>query len=162
MRHKQFKLSALLLLGLGLTGLKAQVAVPATGSNASGSGGLAGYSVGQVFYTCNIGTTGSVTHGVQQPYEISVVTQTEKATGINISLSAYPNPTKDVLTLKVNLSYFSNLSYQLYDIKGKLLQSQGIKSNETNIVMSSLVPSIYFVKVISENNELKTFKIFKN
>ena len=39
MRHKRLKLSAVLLLGLGLTGLQAQTSVNATGTNASGSGG---------------------------------------------------------------------------------------------------------------------------
>ena len=41
------KLSAVLLLGLGLTGLQAQESHNATGGNASGSGGSAIYSVGQ-------------------------------------------------------------------------------------------------------------------
>ena len=45
MRHKRLKLSAVLLLGLGLTGLQAQTSVNATGGNASGSGGSASYSV---------------------------------------------------------------------------------------------------------------------
>jgi len=48
MRHKRLKLSAVLLLGLGLTGLQAQESVNATGGNASGSGGSVSYSVGQV------------------------------------------------------------------------------------------------------------------
>ncbi len=61
MKHKQLQLSAVLLLGLGLTGLHAQESVNATGGNASGSGGSASYSVGQVVYTTNTGTNGSVT-----------------------------------------------------------------------------------------------------
>ena len=83
MRHKKLKLSAVLLLGLGLTGLQAQESVNATGGNASGSGGSASYSVGQVVYTNNTGTSGSVAQGVQQPFEISVVTGIEEAKGIN-------------------------------------------------------------------------------
>lgn len=70
MRNKKLKLSALLLLGLGLTGLQAQESVNATGGNASGSGGSASYSVGQVVYTTNTGTNGTVAQGVQQPFEI--------------------------------------------------------------------------------------------
>ena len=101
MRHKKLKLSAVLLLGLGLTGLQAQNAVPATGGNASGSGGTVAYSVGQVVYTTNTATNGSVAQGVQQPFEISVVTGLEEAKGINLALSAYPNPTTDFLNLKV-------------------------------------------------------------
>ena len=163
MRHKKLKLSAVLLLGLGLTGLQAQTAVPATGSNASGSGGTVSYSVGQVVCTTNTGgSNGSVAQGVQQPFEISVVTGLEEAKGINLSVSAYPNPTTDFLNLKVGNYDNTNLSYQLFDISGKLLETKKLEGNQTNIVMSNLVPAIYFVKVTDGNKEVKTFKIIKN
>ena len=166
MRHKKLKLIAVLLLGLGLTGLQAQESVNATGGNASGSGGTASYSVGQVVYTTNTGTTGSVAQGVQQPFEISVVTGIEQAQGINLSVRAYPNPTTDYLTLSISEFDISNLSYQLYDMQGKLLQTETITGNETSIVMSNLVSATYFVKVIVKtqgiaSQEVKTFKIIK-
>ncbi|MBN2669392.1 MAG: T9SS type A sorting domain-containing protein [Bacteroidales bacterium] len=162
MRQKRLILSAILLLGLGLTGLKAQTSINASGGVATGSGGSASYSVGQVVYTTNTGTSGSVAEGVQQPFEISVVTEIEEAKGINLSVTAYPNPTTDYLTLEVNEFEISNLSYQLYDISGKLLQSEKIKGNQTSIVMNNLVPATYFVKVIQRNRDVKTFKIIKN
>ena len=162
MKHKRLKLSALLFLGLGLTGLQAQTSVNATGGNASGSGGSASYSVGQLAYTTNTGTNGSVSEGVQQPFEISVVTGIEEAKGINLSVTAYPNPTTDYLTLSIADFDASKLSYQLYDMNGKLLQNEKITGNQTNIVMSNLVPATYFVKVIQGNKEFKTFKIIKN
>jgi len=162
MKYKKLKFSALLLLGLGLTGLQAQESVNATGGNASGSGGTVAYSVGQVVYTTNTGANGSVAQGVQQPFEISVVLAIEEAQGINLSVSAYPNPTTDYLTLEVNEFELSNLNFQLYDISGKLLQSEKITGNQTSIVMSNLVPATYFVKVIQDNKEVKTFKIIKN
>ena len=162
MRHKKLKLSAVLLLGLGLTGLQAHTSINATGGNASGSGGSASYSVGQVVYTTNTRTNGSVAQGVQQPFEISVVTAIEEAKGINLSVSAYPNPTTDYLTLEVKEFELSNMSFQLYDMSGKLLQNEKITGNQTSIVMSNLVPATYFVKVIQDNKEVKTFKIIKN
>ena len=162
MKHKRLKLSALLFLGLGLTGLQAQTSVNATGGNASGSGGSASYSVGQLAYTTNTGTNGSVSEGVQQPFEISVVTGIEEAKGINLSVSAYPNPTTDYLTLEVKDVELLNLHFQMYDMNGKLLQNEKITGNQTSIVMSNLVPATYFVKVIQGNKEFKTFKIIKN
>ena len=162
MRHKKLKLSAILLLGLGLTGLQAQESVNATGGNASGGGGSVSYSVGQVVYTTNTGTTGSVAQGVQQPYEISVVTGIEEAKAINLSVTAYPNPTTNYLTLRIDEFEISNLSCQLYDMNGKLLQNEKITGNQTSIVMSNLVPSTYFVRVINGNQSIKEFKIIKN
>ena len=160
MRHKRLKLSAILLLGLGLTGLQAQESVNVNGGNASGSGGSASYSVGQVVYTTNTGTGGSLTQGVQQPFEISVVTGIEQ-TAINLAISAYPNPTFDFLQLKVETEKFKDLSYQLYDMNGKLLQNKKITGNLTSIAMSNLVTATYFVKITEGNKEIKTFKIIK-
>jgi len=162
MRLKRLKLSVVLLLGLGLTGLQAQTSINATGGGASGKGGSVSYSVGQVVYTTNTGTSGSVAQGVQQPFEISVVTGIEEAKGINLSVTAYPNPTTDYLTLSIGEFDISNLSYQLYDMNGKLLQSEKITGNQISIVVSNLVPANYFVKVIQGNKEVKTFKIIKN
>ena len=163
MRHKRLKLSAVLLLGLGLTGLQAQTSVNATGGNASGSGGSASYSVGQVVYTTNTGTNGSVSEGVQQPFEISVVTGIEEAKDIFLNVSAYPNPTTDYLELKVENLQLSELSYKLYDISGKVYQNKEIGNSITKIEMQNLPQGIYFIKVIdTKNKEFKTFKIIKN
>ena len=163
MKHKRLKLSALLFLGLGLTGLQAQTSVNATGGNASGSGGSASYSVGQLAYTTNTGTNGSVSEGVQQPFEISVVTGIEEAKDIFLNVSAYPNPTTDYLELKVENLQLSELSYKLYDISGKVYQNKEIGNSITKIEMQNLPQGIYFIKVIdTKNKELKTFKIIKN
>ena len=166
MRHKKLKFSAVLFLGLGLTGLQAQESINATGGNAWSSGGSVSYSVGQMVYTTNTGgANGSVAQGVQQPYEISVVAGLEEVKGVNIICSAYPNPTADYLTLEVSASTMlsiQSMSYQLFDINGKLLETKKLEGNQTSIVMSNLVPAMYFVKVIEGNKEVKMFKIIKN
>ena len=99
---------------------------------------------------------------MQQPFEISVVSGLEEAQSINLSVTAYPNPTTDYLTLRIDEFEISNLSFQLYDMNGKLLQNEKITGNQTSIVMSNLLPATYFVKVIQGNKEVKTFKIIKN
>lgn len=162
MRHKRLKLSAVFLLVLGLTGLQAQESVHTTGSEASGSGGSVSYSVGQVAFQTHTGINGSVAEGVQQPYEISVVTGIEEAHSINLSVTAFPNPTIDNLILSINEFDNSNLSYQLYDMNGKLLKNQKITGSHTSIDMSNLVPANYLVKITQTNNTIKTFKIIKN
>ncbi len=163
MRYKRLKLSAIVLLGLGIMGLQAQEAIPASGGNASGSGGSVSYSVGQLVYTTNTGTNGTVAQGVQQPFEISVITGfEEEAIGINLSNSVYPNPTSDFVKLRIENYKTENLIYQLYDINGKNLETEKIESNEARIFMSNYAPAIYFLKVLQGNKEIKTFKIIKN
>jgi opacity protein-like surface antigen len=162
MKYKKLKLSAVLLLGIGLTGLQAQESVNATGGNALGNGGTASYSVGQMIYTTNTGTGGNaVAQGVQQPFEISVVTGIEEAQGINLDVSAYPNPTSDYLTVKVENYETANLQYTVFDINGKLLQTIKATGGETQIQTSQLVPAHYFVKVLDNQKEIKVFKIIK-
>lgn len=142
--------------------LQAQHALTATGGNSTGSGGIGSYSVGQVVYTTNTGTTGTVTQGVQQPFEISVVTGLEEARDINLICSAYPNPANDLVTLKVENYDTDNLSYKLYDNVGKLLESKKVNGFETIISLANLIPSIYFLKILDGNKEVKIFKIIKN
>jgi len=161
MKIWQLKISAILLFGLGLTGLQAQESVNTTGGNASGSGGSVSYSVGQVACQTHTGTSGSVAEGLQQPYEISVVTSIEEAKGINLSVSAYPNPTTDYLQLKVESEKLKYLSFQLLDMNGKILQSEKIIGTQTSIAMGNLVTATYFVKVFQNNKIIKTFKIIK-
>ncbi len=165
LKVKSLGVAILLAFTFSLSTATAQESVNATGGDASGSGGSASWSVGQVAYQTHTGTSGSVAEGVQQPYEIFVVTGIEEAEGINLSISAYPNPATDYLELKVESEKLKDLSYQLYDMNGKLLQSEKITSNQTSIVMSNLVPATYFVKVVNTNHDLsqevKTFKIIK-
>ena len=152
----------LFLLSVGSVRLRAQEALPASGSNATGSGGSVSYTVGQVFYTTQNATNGSITHGVQQPYEISIVNGIEEAQTISLNCSAFPNPTTNYLKLKVENNKTENLTYQLYNISGKLLMAKRIVDNETSIAMSNLMPATYFLKVTNVNKEVKTFKIIKN
>ncbi len=163
MRRKQLKLSVVLLLGLGFaTSVLAQEAIPASGGNASGSGGSVSYSIGQVLYATNIGTNGSMAEGVQQPFEISVVVGIDLARDINLKCTAYPNPATDLLTLEVEIPDNENLFFQLYDALGKLIVSKKLIDIKTTIPMSNLPPSTYFLKVTDNQQVVKTFKIIKN
>ena len=160
MNYKKLKISAVFLL-LGLGGLYAQEAVTATGGEASGSGGTVSYSVGQVVYSTTAGTNGSVAPGVQQPYEIAIITGIE-VTEINLELSAYPNPTTDFLNIKIGNYDHEKLWYQLYDMQGKLLENRKIVKSGATIKMESLPASTYFLKVTGKQKSVKTFKIIKN
>jgi hypothetical protein len=159
---KKFSLLLPVLLCFGMFGLQAQQVVTTSGGNATGAGGTSSYTVGQIVYTTNTGTNGSAAQGVQQPFEISVVTGIEEALGISLEIMVYPNPTTDFLTLSVDNFEASNLSYYLYDINGRLLETKKLEGKQTSIAMSNLVPATYFLKVSEGSKELRTFKIIKN
>lgn len=159
-----FKVIIMLLFSfsVSLSPVLAQETVTTSGGEASGINGAVSYTVGQIVYTTNFGTNGSVAQGVQQPYEISVVVGIEEAKDITLECSVYPNPTTDYLTLKVDNYELLAFDFRLYDISGKLLESKKIESHETSIVLSNFATSIYFLKVTQSNKEIKTFKIIKN
>jgi len=164
MKYTKLKICTTLLLGAGLTGIQAQTSINTGGGNASGSGGSASYSVGQIVYKTHTGISGSVSQDIQQPYEISVVTELEEARDIILSATAYPNPASDYLTLELAASALlsiQSMTYQLYDIQGKLLQSEQITGKQTRIIMSHLVPATYFICVTNRNQPIKEFKIVK-
>lgn len=158
------KLILFIVLTFIMAGLQAQESLNSSGGEASGDGGTVSYSVGQVSYSTHTGTNGSVAEGVQQPYEISVVIGIEEL-GISLQIIAYPNPVSDHLILK----FSDDISIgkdrwraSLYDMKGSIIKQQILVSNETTIDMADMQSATYVLKVINDNNEVKTFKIIKN
>ena len=156
------KLPTITLLILGFSNLQAQETITTSGGESYGSGGTASYTIGQVVSTTNIGTNGySVAQGVQQPYEISVLLDIYKSEKISLELLAYPNPATDFLNLRINNYEISSLTYQIFDINGKLLKSEKITKNVMQINMKTLAPATYFIKVSNNKKAVKTFKIIK-
>ena len=139
-----------------------QEVIPASGGNAPGSGGSVSYSVGQLFFTIGIGSNGSVILGVQQPYEISVISGIEEGVGITLNCSAYPNPTADFLILKIEGDVMNQCIASLYDVNGRLLESRIVEGRETTFDMSRYFQAVYFLKVVVGSRTLKTFKIVKH
>ena len=148
------------LLSFSVQAQTSHQVLSATGGDATGIGGTVVYSVGQIVYSTNTGTTGSVAQGVEQAYEISSVGI--KETALNISMSVFPNPTSDFLTLKVADYNNEALSYKLLDQQGKLVLNEQITNQDTQVAMSSLARGAYFINVLQENKKIQTFKIIKN
>jgi hypothetical protein len=139
--------------------ISAQESSNTSGGNASGTGGTVSYSVGQVVYTTQSNTSGTIAQGIQHAYEIYLLSKREEY--LNISLSVYPNPTSENLTLLVSNYANENLSYHLYDMHGKLIASDKISSVKTTIEMQYLTAATYFIHVSKEGKTIQTFKAIK-
>ncbi|MFC2111187.1 T9SS type A sorting domain-containing protein [Bacteroidota bacterium] len=142
--------------------IQAQQVIPAAGGNATGSGGSVSFTVGQIVYSTQSGTNGSVAEGVQQPYEISEVMGIKEARDISLLCTVFPNPTNDFITLKIENYKIKNISYLLSDINGKLLDRSIITDEQTDIVMGNIPPGTYFLQIINKKRKIKTFKIVRN
>jgi hypothetical protein len=152
----------LFLFGAVLAELKAQETVPASGSDASGTGGTVNYSVGQMEYTVYSSVAGSVSQGIQLPYEILVVTSVAEAQEISLTCAAYPNPVSGLLHLWVGDNPSEHISYSLYTAEGKLLETKKIEGSEASIGLAQFPDAVYFLNVYNQGVKIKTFRIVHN
>ena len=155
------KIKSILVIMLFLNGitLNAQESVTAAGGNAESNSGSVSYSVGLVVYTTTIEADGSVARGLQHAYEIYSLDVDEMIK--NISLSVFPNPTSDFLTLRIPDDNIEKISYQLYDLTGNLIESRSIHSDQSLIDMSKLSSAVYFIHILKGNERIQSFKVIK-
>jgi hypothetical protein len=144
-----------------ITTIRAQQGTVAAGGDASGVDGSVSYSIGQVDYITAEGTGGTITQGLQQPFEIIVVTGIDNAE-INLSATVYPNPTVDLVTLNVTETSTEDMTFILCDVQGKLIRNEKLSGSQTVISMAELKKATYLIKVLNNNKEVKIFKIIKN
>ena len=173
-KESKFKFSSLItackrrLIGIcvlvsTLTSAWTQNEVTTSGGDGTGPGGSVAYSVGQVAYTNINAENGSISLGVQQPNLFLSVGTLE--TDITLSASVFPNPSNANTTLRLEgqdeTIISKELMYRLFDLNGKLLMEQEIKSNTTIIPVDHLTGSVFILQVIRKDIEIKAFKIFK-
>lgn len=153
------------ILGVALSliaPLHAQITVSA-GGDTSGSGGSISYSLGQIATGTSESSSGSLSEGIQQAFEIYRISGTDDIIA-TLDVVVYPNPVSSSLRLSVALTTpgeISASSYHLLDTKGKLLKKSKLTGDETIIDMDDYLPGIYFIEIVSKNNVLKSFKIVK-
>jgi len=158
MKNKLFLIIFILIISANL---KAQSAFTATGGEAKGNGGTVSYSIGQVVNSSFKGSNGSVNQGTQQPYEILTLGIIEDK-NITLTCAAYPNPTSTFLNLRITDMQLDGLSFQLYDLAGKLLMNCLISNEITSIPLLTFSSAQYILRVTGKDKELTTFKVIKN
>jgi hypothetical protein len=154
--------SFLFLLAATLTAFCQSAVVPA-GGTATGNGGSATYTVGQIADQRVEASGKYIIEGVQQPFEISGV-GVNNYPGIQLEAVLYPNPTNQFVRLRISNFEIPDygLTAQLYDINGKLLQVFNVADLETEMDLSVYAAATYHLRVMDNTRLLKTFKIVKN
>ncbi|AZA84389.1 hypothetical protein C1637_05975 [Chryseobacterium lactis] len=156
--------TTLFTLSLFLVSFSMQVSGQETlntsGTNMSGTTGNVSASIGQIFYETTSSSAGNITAGVQQPYEITPTLGVD-ITEISLNLTIFPNPTTDILNLKIGFKDYNKYRYDIFDNSGKLLISQPILQPQTQIIMTAYPASLYLLKVSKEGKSIKIFKVLK-
>ena len=137
------------------------------GAGTSGGEGETGmykvsYSIGQCFYTATSQSALYISSGIQHPFMLISIETDVQEEDADPGLEAYPNPVKDRLRLKIEDPEMKELTYNLLDVSGKILQVRKIDEREMVIPMTDLTAGIYFLNIYCETGILKTFKLIKH
>jgi hypothetical protein len=101
------------------------------------------------------GTTVDIGAYEYQSQPLSLSENPSQATAVY----AYPNPTKDILTL-INVT--DEESVAVYDVLGrKLAIQQQTNTNSLKLNVSKLDAGIYFINVSNNNDETKSIRFIK-
>jgi hypothetical protein len=116
------------------------------------------YTVGPTFYG-NVTTTivSSVPVDADQYLDINDYQVT------NTSITTYPNPTADIISVQINDMSHPDLKVQLVTMLGQLVSEQTIREGATlcNFDTTSLYNGTYFV-IVNSNSSKKSFKVIVN
>lgn len=145
---------------LNFSHLTAQVSVNSGGISVSGPGGSLSVSLGQVDYALSQGSEGDLLSGVQQPFEISIITDLEDDM-VDFHINVFPNPFQQGVSLELNTENAQSYRWQIFSIKGDLmLEGQGYEKL-SYIDLSELNASLYLLRIAIEDRQARSFRIVK-
>lgn len=159
------KKNILIIVGLLLTSMAfSQTASPQLISSSGDSFKNANYqldwSIGESVTASYSEGAYILTQGFHQGV-YTITTELENRLAIDAKISISPNPTTDLLTLKLESTKLENTQYFLTDISGKILQTSKVTSNIEQLNFATYASGIYFLSLKQENRVIKSFKIIK-
>jgi hypothetical protein len=117
------------------------------------------WTIGEIAVETYVNEDIMLTQGFNQG-NISIATTSEDLCS-DINIIVYPNPVKDVFTVKTGTADAMNLKAELYNLSGSRLLSQSILTGSTTFNMEGFPASDYILKIYNNLREIKTFKVIK-
>lgn len=155
MNYKK-KGSFVLLFAIASLRVFGQEVVSTQGDSYSSSNGSIDFTIGEVIINTGTNGTNDLTQGFHQS-NWNFLSVEDHAP--NYEATVFPNPTQDVLNIRT--STFENVTYTLYDAKGKMVMQDKLSAEQTPIQVSQLTPGGYSLTLNNETQNLKTFKLIK-
>lgn len=167
MRHKRLKLSAVLLLGLGLTGLQAQTMYVKESSGTQTAYTLSNiqkmsFSSGNLTVTKTDNSSGVYALSDLRCLNFNITTDLQEDLSVKSQqLKVYPNPVGDILNINLTGKSETEGTLSILNFEGKTLVTRKV-SNEgvLSLDISHLPTGIYLCRY-SNATENKTVKIIK-
>ena len=142
--------------------LQAQKTALASGGNGSGTGGSFAYSVGQTMYTAQFNSTTTLSKGVQQGYELFLITGLEEEDRFGLVATVFPNPASNYLTVEIkNYNPTADLEIFLFDAKGQEVYRKRVIDVQTQLDVEHLSSALYMLKLVQGDKLLKAVKVIK-
>lgn len=148
-----------MLIGGCIISAGAQEVVAPAGSFHQGNNYSISWTLGEVVTSTLYGDNHTLTQGFHQS-ELTVTSITPDLFPEMI-IKAYPNPVNDLLMVTLDGELKAGAVLNFYDISGRLMLQQTIDGHQAEVSLNSLNAGIYFLKIVTENQEIKTFKIVK-
>jgi hypothetical protein len=156
-------MNRLVLLFISFCSLSyAQQGPVAAGTSTAGAGGSISYSIGQIDYIAPTGSGGNSNEGLQQPYELFVVSTSLKEKDNLISVNVFPNPVSNSVSIDYKNSNFQGHSYRLTDVNGKIISENKIIETQSKIDVAELNSGVYFILISDSFSPIKTYKLIKH
>ena len=141
---------------LSTIAVSAQEVLSTQGDSYSNATANINFTIGEI--VINTGTNGinDLTQGFHQT-NWNLVGMEDHSPSYEATI--YPNPVSEVLNIKT--SAFENVTYRLYDTKGKLMLQDKLSAEQTRIEVGQLAPGSYSIILNNQTQNLKTFKLIK-
>lgn len=78
------------------------------------------------------------------------------------SLIVHPNPTQNIVHVELKEDKQGAITFMIFDVTGKLVQTVASTNNEATIDLSDLTSGVYLVSAFKENQRIATSRIIKN
>jgi len=153
------KIELFFILILASGQLAAQSALVTSGGDAVSTSGSVSFSIGQISNAQAIASTGSLSEGVQQPFEFFEVTVNEVLRDIGISL--FPNPALTEVLIELPIMQ-EGIKARFYSSNGSLIEEVNIFSKSTSVNVRNWAASTYYMQLSDSSGNTSTYKLVKH
>lgn len=167
MRHKRLKLSAILLLGLGLTSIQAQTLYVKAKTGTQTPYSLNDikkitFSSGNLSVNKKAGGADSYALTNLRYLSFNSTTEVEEMTSSDSRFIVYPNPANTELNLQLNGMKNEAVTIKILSINGRVVYNEELRKSVTNqtINISGLPEGLYLCIITSGTNR-ETTKFIK-
>lgn len=136
-----------------------QEVLSSCGGSAHSSTGTISYTLGELVISTGTGSTRTITQGFHQSR--TTITATLETAGSTFSIIAFPNPTSGIITLKPTGELPNNLEYKVIDAEGIIRMNGKLTDGQTGIFLDQLSAAVYFIKIVRNGKDIKTFRVVK-